>query len=372
MKVDARDSHGATPALSKTASVTRFAVIGVVVSCSIGAFAYAGGWLSSDRTTQRKIVAALQDVNGSHPGFRRAHAKGVCATGWFDGNGNAAALSTATLFARGRVPVIGRFAFASGMPFVADEPKGVRSLALRFRPPGADEWRTGMIDIPVFPFKSAQEFYEQSLASKPDARTGKPDPSNMKLFVANHPDFAGAVALIGKRTVSSGFADDTFNSLNTFRFVNAIGVSTPVRWSAVPVQPLAAIEGAVSSGDTNGVFDALIAQVAHHPVQWRLLITVGQPGDATNDPTVPWPTNRQHIDAGTLTIDKLSSEDGGPCVDVSYDPMVLPAGIEPSDDPIPSARSSAYARSFTLREEERATKPRSAVTSQEVASGGKS
>src|SRR5471030_2835123 len=161
MKEDARDSDGTTPTLSKTAFVTRFAAIGVVVLCSVGAFAYAGGWLSSDRTTQGKIVAALQDVNGSHPGIRRAHAKGLCATGWFDGNGNAAVLSKATLFARGRVPVIGRFAFASGMPFVADQPNGVRSLALRFRPPGAEEWRTGMIDIPVFPFKSGQAFYEQ-------------------------------------------------------------------------------------------------------------------------------------------------------------------------------------------------------------------
>jgi len=372
MKVDARDSDGVLPALSKTALVTRFAVIGVVVLCSVGAFAYAGGWLSPDRTTQARIVAALQDVNGSHPGFRRAHAKGICATGWFDANGNAASLSKATLFAGGRVPVIGRFAFASGMPFVADQAKGVRSLALRFRPPGAEEWRTGMIDIPVFPFKSAQAFYEQALASKPDARTGKPDPSKMQVFAATHPESVTALTLIGKRSVSSGFADDTFNSLNTFRFVSAAGVSTPVRWSAVPVQPLAATVEAASTGDENGVFDALIAQVAHHPVQWRLLITVGQPGDPTNDPTVPWSINRQHIDAGTVTINKLSSEDGGPCVDVTYDPMVLPAGIEPSDDPIPSARSSAYARSFILRQEERAAKPRSAVTPQEIVSGGKS
>ena len=73
------------------------------------------------------------------------------------------------------------------------------------------------------------------------------------------------------------------------------------------------------------------------------------------------------------TIDKLSSEDhGGPCIDVNYDPMVLPTGIEPSDDPILSARSAAYSRSFTLREGERTEKPPSAVTPQEVQAGGKS
>jgi catalase len=78
-----------------------------------------------------------------------------------------------------------------------------------------------MVDIPVFPFKSAQTFYEQLLASEPD-------PAKMQALAAAHPDFVTALALIGKRSVYSGFADDTFNSLNAFRFVNETGVSTPV------------------------------------------------------------------------------------------------------------------------------------------------
>ena len=63
----------------------------------------------------------------------------------------------------------------------------------------------------------------------------------------------------------------------------------------------------------------------------------------------------------------VASEDGGPCTDVNYDPLVLPSGIEASDDPILSARSSAYARSFRLRENEQPQKPPSAVTPAEVA-----
>jgi len=50
---------------------------------------------------------------------------------------------------------------------------------------------------------------------------------------------------------------------------------------------------------------------------------------------------------------------------------VLPAGIEPSDDPLLSARSAVYARSFTLRAEENHEKPPSAVTPQDVQAGGK-
>jgi catalase len=57
---------------------------------------------------------------------------------------------------------------------------------------------------------------------------------------------------------------------------------------------------------------------------------------------------------------------------VNYDPLVLPSGIEPSDDPLLSARSAAYARSFTLRADEAGQKPPSAVTPKDIKTGGKS
>ena len=381
MPDNARDSTDSRRTLSMTAVLMRLVVIGVVALGVAALFAYAGGWLSPHRLTQARIIAAFGQLDGIHPGFRRNHAKGICATGWFESNGQAASLSKAALFAPGKVPVVGRIAFAGGMPFIPDEPDTVRSLALRFLPAGGDEWRTGMINIPVFPFATVQAFYEQMVASKRDPATGQPDPAKMQAFAANHPEFVAAIDIVKKRRVSSGFADTTYNSLNTFRFVNSDGVSTPVRWSAVSLQPFVAAATAATavpasadgaSADKNALFDALIADVAKHPVQWRLVITAGQAGDPTANPTLPWPADRKQIDAGTVTIDKVSSEDDGPCVDVNFDPMVLPAGIEASDDPIPSARSAAYARSFTLREGERKVKPPSAVTPQEVSSVGKS
>jgi len=101
--------------------------------------------------------------------------------------------------------------------------------------------------------------------------------------------------------------------------------------------------------DGNYLFDALIARLRRGPLRWHLLLTVGQPGDPTDDATLPWPSSRRQIDAGTLVIDHAESEAPGNCRDINFDPLVLPAGIEPSDDPLLSARSAAYARSFTLR-----------------------
>ncbi|MDB5406690.1 MAG: Catalase domain protein [Rhodospirillales bacterium] len=351
MAGDAGDSTGGGKrALPIGAVIVRLAAIGAVLLGAVAAFAGVGGFLSPGRLTQDRMMAGFGEANGSHPGFRRNHAKGVCVTGWFDSSGQAAPLSKAAVFRPGRVKVVGRFALAGGMPFQVDAPATVRSMALRFLPPGGEEWRTGMNNIPVFAVNSAKGFYEQLLAGSPDPATGKPDPARMQEFLSRHPETVRALAIIGKRPVSSGFANSTFNGLDAFRFIGADGASVPVRWSTVPLQPFVAESAAqAAAGDKNYLFDALIAEIRRHPLQWRLVVTIGAPGDPTDDATLPWPEGRKQIDAGTVTIDQVSGEDGGDCTAVNYDPMVLPSGIAPSDDPLLSARSAAYARSFTLR-----------------------
>jgi len=49
---------------------------------------------------------------------------------------------------------------------------------------------------------------------------------------------------------------------------------------------------------------------------------------------------------GTLTLDRVESEETSAATDINFDPLVLPAGIAPSDDPLLSARSAVYSRSF--------------------------
>ena len=342
------------PDTSRASSIARFAAIGVVVAGIASSFAYAGGWLTPHELTPKAIINTLEKVNGSHPGFRRNHAKGVCVSGYFESNGRGVALSKAAVFRSGRVPVIGRFALAGGQPHAADAPQTVRSMALLFKLPNGEEWRTGMNNIPVFPVKTAQAFHDQLLASALDPATGKPDPDKMKAFLARYPETARAMSLIGDRPVSSGFDNSTYNGLNAFRFINASGGVVPVRWSMAPVQPFEPISTADSGkADKNYLFDALIAAIHSHPLQWHLVVTVGQPGDPTDDATLPWPPDRQQIDVGTLTIDHVESEDTSPARDINFDPLILPNGIAGSDDPLLSARSAAYSQSFTRREGER-------------------
>jgi catalase len=347
----------------------RWATIGVVIACVVGAFAYAGGWFSPHRLTPARFIDTFEKVNGIHPGFRRNHAKGVCVTGFFESNGNGVRLSKAVIFRPGRVQVIGRFALAGGNPYASDAPATVRSMAILFILPDGEEWRTGMNNIPVFVVNTPQAFRDQLVAFKTDSATGKPDPIKVKEFLAIHPESARAIQTIQSHPPSSGFADSTYNSLNAFRFIDEGGNSIPVRWSMVPTQPFVKADTAQSaSRGKNYLFDALISRInqpSQPPLQWHLIVTIGQPGDSTNDATIAWPDSREHVDAGTLTIDHIESEETGACRDINYGPLVLPSGIGPSDDPLLSARSATYSQSFTRRAGE--TKEPSAVTPAEIA-----
>jgi catalase len=335
-------------ALLNAHAFARLGFIIAVMICITGCFAWAGGWLSSGQLDQSQIIDAFEAVNGVHSGFRRNHSKGVCLAGAFASNGVGTRFSKAEVFKPGSVPVFGRFALAGGMPMMPDGPSIVRSMALNFMLPDGESWRTGMNDIPVFPVKDARAFDEQLLAMRPDPKTGKPDPENMSAFLAAHPETARAMSMIRAQPFSSGFADATYNSLNAFRLVDASGRSTPVRWSMVPVDAFAPLPPDPPK-DRNYLFKELLARVQRAPVQWRLVLTLGEPEDPTDDATIAWPRSRHSIEVGTLTVSRIDTENAGNCRDINFDPLVLPSGIAPSDDPLLSARSAAYSVSFTRR-----------------------
>ena len=349
--------------LREPRSLVRLGVIGALLLCIVGSFAYVAGWLSPGLLMPRRFADGFEEVNGVHPGFRRNHAKGVCVVGYFESNGQGARLSKASVFEPGRDAVIGRFSLAGGQPYAADGPAAVRGFGLRFEPRHGEQWRTAMIDLPVFAVSTPEGFYDQLLASKIDPATGKPDPAKMTAFLAAHPETMRALTIIKAKPFSSGFADATYNSLNAFRFTNDAGVSIYVRWSMVPVDVFAPEEPAAAQ-NKNYLFDALIARLRRGPVQWHLIVTIGQTGDPTDDATLPWPDTREHVDVGTLTIDSVVDEAHGSCRDINFDPLVLPNGISPSDDPLLSARSAVYSQSFTRRAGE--TKEPSAVTPAET------
>jgi len=88
------------------------------------------------------------------------------------------------------------------------------------------------------------------------------------------------------------------------------------------------------------------------PVEFDMVFTFANQEDNYNNPTIPWPSERKSLNAGTLLVQSASNEEDGQCADRNFDPLVLPGGIRPTADPILNARSATYAESFRRRAKE--------------------
>ena len=330
-----------------------FVLIAVVIGIIAVAFAATAGWLTPSRLSGADVIDTLEQHNGAHPGFRRAHQKGVCVTGYFDSNGQGQALSKAGVFVPGRTPVFGRFALAVGTPYSPDGVPAPRSLALNFTQADGDVWRMAMNHVPLFPVGTVRDFVALQQATTPVPDTGKPDPARVAAFMAAHPETRAFGALMKSTPTPSSFVNGSYYSINAFRFIDAGGRSRAVRWSLAPEAAFAALDrsrfDALNAQDPNFLFNDLLTRLHAQPQRWHLLITVAEPGDRSDNATVQWPAGRTQVDVGTLVIDQAMLEERGPCRNVTFDPLILPTGIAASDDPLLSARSATYAASLRRR-----------------------
>src|ERR1700723_285557 len=195
-----------TPLSSGHLPVARLAIIAAVVGVAAVAFAYTAGWLSPHRLTPKKLVAALAPPGGPALGYRRHHAKGICFTGTFEANGDGSTLSRATVFERGQYPVLGRFNLATPNPNAADAMVRVRGIGIRITPPDGQEWRSAMIDAPIFAVSTPQGFYELQTAAK------SKDADAMKNFIAAHPEFTGFLGWAKGAPWTESYAEERYNS----------------------------------------------------------------------------------------------------------------------------------------------------------------
>lgn len=334
--------------------IFRLGAIATILVTLTAAFAYVSGWAAPQRLTPDRVVSAFEAISGVHEGVRRNHAKGVCVIGEFSSNGNAATLSRASVFEEGRqVPVIGRLAVPGPNPEVADAKPPVRSFALRFSLPEGEEWRTAMNAMPVFSVSTPEAFYAQLEASMPAPETGRPDPQKMASFLAEHPETQAFRDWAKTAERSSSYANITYNSLNAFRFIDGQGNTRFVRWSLVPEASFEPIrDDQLQNPDF--LYSELQERLEERSLRWQLFVTIADPGDPTDDATRQWPDSRKQINAGTLIITHMQDQENGACRDINYDPLILPKGIEGSDDPLLSARSAVYAESFNRRTREQA------------------
>ena len=297
-----------------------------------------------------EVVGAIEGSFGVTPGARRNHIKGSCALGEFVGSREAARYSRSPLFSGKGVPVVARFSLSGGNPKAPDTARSGRGMALEFRLPKGKVHHITMLNTPVFGAAQPRTFLDLMHALRPDPTTGKPDPEKLKAFKASHPDSLAQAEYLASHNPPASYANSTYWGIHTFRFIDRKGRVTPVRWRFVPQdgeQPLG--DAAMKAAGTDFLEQALIARTAQGAARWDMLVSVGQPGDPDDDPTVAWPAERREFRAGTLSIVQAMPQTGAACEPINFDPLVMADGIAPSRDPILLFRSPAYAVSFAKR-----------------------
>jgi catalase len=335
-----------SPAPPSKPPIGQLAVIVGAVSVVAIAFAFTAGWLSPERLTPTKLVAALAPPSGPALGHRRNHVKGICFTGTFESNGRGAELSRAQIFAKGSFPALGRFNLGTPELNAPDATVRVRGMGLQLTTPGGQYWRTAMIDLPFFPVSTPDGFYTLLRLSGNDAAA-------KAAFAAKHPEFTKFMQWAGSAPWTKSYAEEPYNSLNSFVFANSDGRETTVRWSLKPAAAIVPMTNAeLAKLGPNDLEQEIVQRINAAPQKWTLRVTMAQPEDPTDDPSKAWPDDRRSIDVGDLIVTRTEQERDGPCRDINFDPTVLPDGMRVSDDPFPAARSSAYARSYDLRSAE--------------------
>ena len=263
----------------------------------------------------------------------------------------------AQVFARGQYPALGRFNLGTPDSDAADATVRVRGIGLRISTPDGQEWRSAMINAPVFAVSTPREFYDLLIAS------ASKDPDVMKAFRRRGSRVCRFRRLGRDRPLDGQLRGRPVQRPQRFPLRRRCRREQAVRWSLLPAaQPVPVSPEDLVERGPDFLDPEITERVGGGPQRWTLVVTVANPDDPTADPTKAWPEDRRTVEVGTLIVQKIEAEPDGPCRDINFDPTVLPTGIRVSDDPFPAARSAAYAKSYDLRTAEAKDYPRTGTS----------
>jgi catalase len=181
-------------------------------------------------------------------------------------------------------------------------------------------------------------------------RRREPDPAAIGAFLEQHPEALTAGAAVLAATPPESYLRCAYNSLHAYRFVDDAGGSQFVRYRWEPEEGEADIstEEAEARGP-DYLQDDLANRLADGSAAFTLSVQLAEDGDDVDDPTVPWPDDRQRVTLGRLEVTGLAYDrEQGDDVLV-FDPTRVTDGIDLSDDPILHFRTHAYAESVLRR-----------------------
>jgi len=264
--------------------------------------------------------------------------------GEFVGTADARALSTASAFSGKPVPVVVRFSVGGANPKAPDNAKSQRNLALQFDLPNGETWQMGNISAPVFGASSPQQFFGRLASLQPDPATKMPDASKVKAFADANPEVLLQGKYFASQPVPASFGTVNYWGVHAFGFVNTSGEKQFGKWIFEPVSGVQGLtdEEAKAKGPAY-LFDDLRQRVKDGKVAFNFNLELAQADDKIDNATVPLPEGRKKVNLGMLKVTSVAEDGGGECLAITFNPLVLPKGVEPSADPLIAARAAPYA-----------------------------
>lgn len=326
----------------------------------------------TDDSLVDKTLRTLQRPDGNKA-LRPVHSLGISATGQFLASPVAREFCTAQHFNAEPVDVITRFSNGSGCAVPHDGWSDVRGMATRFFLKDMAPTDLVAMTLPEFFSSTPEKFLDFAIAAQPTPVHWE---SPWKKFLGMlhlvpplrnpypgetiSPD-AGAMAYADKVVEAQlavfnaaqigapvSYARASYHAVHTFIVTGADGVR---RWVRFTWEPIAGVLNTDPKKTPKDVYlhKELRERLAEEEVRFSLMMTIGETGDAFDNPTRAWPPHRKRVVMGELTLDAVPEDQEAECEKLSFNPCLLTEGIEVSDDPVLQFRKDAYQTSSKWR-----------------------
>jgi catalase len=205
-------------------------------------------------------------------------------------------------------------------------------MAIRFQLGGRKHTDIITHSVPLFPNRTGAEFLEllQHIAG-----------GTVPEYLPTHP--AALAFVMYPKPPPVSYATQQYFGVNAFKFINAEGKETFVRYLVTPDAGVHTFEAeAVKTKDDNYLFDELNSRVKAGKIGFKLSVQLAIDGDITDDATVRWNETNPVVELGSVVIDQALPENAKEQKYIIFDPIPRVKGIEPSEDPLLEMRAAIY------------------------------
>ncbi len=291
---------------------------------------------------------------------RIVHARGSAAHGYFECTDSLADITRADLFGKKgqRTEVFTRFSTVAGGAGSVDTPRDVRGFAVKFYTREGN-WDLVGNNIPVFFIQDAMKFPDLIHAAKMEADRGYPQAATAHDtfwdFISLMPESTHMIMwAMSDRTLPRSFATMEGFGIHTFRFVNAEGKSTFVKFHWKPRAGLAStiwdetvkIAGADPDFQRRDLFERIGR--GDYP-EWDLGVQLFDEEFANSQPydvldatkIIPEEVVPVRI-VGKMVLDRYPDNFFAETEQVAFCPSHMVPGIDHSNDPLLQGRLFSY------------------------------